>query len=224
MIKKPSLSLSSLTTFVLVCCAVIVTVLLVRRELRPPSDVVLEWRDVDGWQAFEERFGGETDVLTLYKFSDPQCQFCQEQHEILRMIERTYVENVQVVRLHFPLPRHLQAAAASEALECARDQQAFEAMLDVQFERPDLVEMSAWDSLSFLSGVDDPGKLTSCVESDEKRALVNEHMEWGRRVDVRYTPTILLEGKMYPGRLRYQHLKAAVDGALAEKATTSPRS
>jgi protein-disulfide isomerase len=56
----------------------------------------------------------------------------------------------------------------------------------------------------------DEKRVAACVASDATRRHVEEDLAAGRAADVRGTPTFVLDGKAYPGRIPDEILRAAL--------------
>lgn len=74
----------------------------------------------------EPNKGDKNPSVTIVEYSDFQCPFCQRAVPTMDQILLEYQEKVQLVYKHYPiLSSHPNAQLASEASECAREQNKF---------------------------------------------------------------------------------------------------
>src|SRR5690349_23884305 len=137
MSRFPNL-LSNLATVTLVACALMITGLVVRRELfAPTASAVAEERNVGNWRSApgEGRVIGRNDApKQIVAFSDFQCPYCAEARtQIDSILARN--PGVSVVFRHLPIQSiHPHAFNAAVASECAGEQDRFRAFHDALFD------------------------------------------------------------------------------------------
>lgn len=208
-----------LVTGTLVLCALGMTALVVRRELfgGGTGRQSVQLKDVDWMQLTNtgRRMGPSTASVRIVEFSDFECPFCRKMSFRLDSLRQRHPADVAVVYHHFPLVQHLHALAAANAAECAADQDAFEAFHDKLFQRPDLVEAEAWDSVGRLVGLE-PTRFLACVASAEHRDAVQRDVQEGERLGIEGTPAIIIRGSMTTGTIATTELEEMVDDALRD--------
>jgi hypothetical protein len=114
-------------TVTLTLCVVLVTGLVLRRELSPPGSAdgatAQELVAVDGWEALIQagnRIGSPTPSVEVLVFVDFQCPACRTfaQGPLSTILDR-FGEKLVVIVRHMPLPYHEYSYAAAIATECA---------------------------------------------------------------------------------------------------------
>lgn len=197
--------LSNVATGVLVLCALLVTGLVVRREFFPPAPLAV--RDggelIPGWEEYARgghSMGPADAPLTLVEFSDFQCPACRVLSASLQEIREEYPDDIRVVYRHFPLKTHEAAIPAALASECAAAQGRFEPFHDALFARQDSVGALPWTRFAQEAGVPDVTAFERCMAgSAAAAAALNADTLAGQKLQVRGTPTLLVNGKRYNG-------------------------
>lgn len=199
---------------VLVLCALVVTGLLVRREMgapeaAPPAQRVADWRE---YASRGQRTGPASAPVTVVEFSDFQCPACRVLAERLRTLRGEDPAGLAVVFRHFPLPNHTLAEPAARASECAANQGRFEPFHDAVFAAQESLSDTAWAGLATRSGVPDLAAFRRCVAAGES-ARVREDVAAGMRLGLRVTPTLLINGKRVNGAPSLETLRGMIDEA-----------
>ena len=213
---------SNLSTAILVTCALVVTGLVVRRELLASSTQSSTERGyVSDWQALAAlgHWSGESDApVVIAEFSDAQCVYCRDSHNDLEQIQAMYGDKVAVSHLHFPLPARPQSWDAANAMECAADQGPyFPRYKKLTHNRPALVRDSLWDSLAVLAEIPDLETFHDCVATQRHIEKVVRQVEAGQGIGVSATPTTIINGIKYPARLRIEGLQFLIDSLLSQQ-------
>lgn len=79
--------------------------------------------------------GGANAKVTIVEFSDFQCPFCSRALPTINQIMSEYKDDVRLVYKHYPITSiHPNAQKASEASECAREQNKFWEYHDLLFQ------------------------------------------------------------------------------------------
>lgn len=194
-------------------CAVIVTALVVRRELFTPSAaegaITAESRTISDWHSYTDgqRLGPVQAKVTIIEFSDFECPFCKAMSGRLAAIRRKHPSEVALVYRHFPVAYHKNAAAAARASICAGAQNRFEALHDQLFAHQDSLGLIPWSVLAARAGVPDGAAFGACMSNPTSPAEITRDMEAGTRLGVQGTPTFLVNERL---------LRGATPGALEE--------
>ena len=203
---------------VLVCCALVVTGLVVRRELfSTPIPPAAPMR-VEAWREYARsgnRMGSAEAAVTLVMFSDFQCRFCAVAAGRIRALRREYPNDVAVIYRHFPLRTHPHAVAAARASECAGAQGQFEAYHDALFLKQDSIGAMPWVRYATEAGVADLRRFERCVNATSPVAALERDTLAGARLEVRGTPTILINETRIVGTPPLDTLRSYVERALA---------
>ncbi|WP_411279184.1 DsbA family protein [Gemmatimonas sp.] len=140
------------------------------------------------------RLGEVTAPDTLLIFSDYQCPACKRFERLLSDYAQMSRSKLTIGYLHFPLPTHPQAVRAANLAECANILGRFSLAHHVLFEAQDTLSrinvaeiakrMRPVDSVAFID----------CAEQSDTSAAVVESIELARRLSVRATPTLIVNG------------------------------
>lgn len=215
----------------LVVCALVITALLVRRELAPaqrttrrgdgPPERVKEWSTI-----LQNRLpAGVQTPVTILEFGDFECPACQYFETILDSIRARYPGSVTVLYAHFPIPRHQFALPAVRASECAREQGRFDQMRNVLYSRQDSFGVMPWTAIAARAGVADTIEFASCVRESGPIAQLAIDTVLANQLGATATPTIVVNGWRWRMVPTLAKLDSAVREALPGKtASMSPSS
>jgi protein-disulfide isomerase len=206
-------------TGLLTVCAVVITALMVRREVFPgsqafatPTATVPDWRE---YAAVGRRMGPAGARVTITEFSDFECPYCRLMADRLRAIREKHPDEVAVVFRHFPLPRHQFAHKAALASDCAAAQGRFEAMHDVLFAGQDSIGQVPWTGFAVAAGVRDIPAFRRCISDPAGFPAISRDSAAARQLRVASTPTILINDERLIGALPLDTIMAHVEHALA---------
>lgn len=211
---------SRCSVWVLVACALVVTALVVRRELllesgveatQPVHESVAEWRDV---AAVGYRLGPVGARATIVQFVDFRCVYCRTFAKTLEQISYEYEGDVALVFRHFPLDLHPHSTDAAVASECAGQQDAFWGYHDALFADQDAIGGKAWSEFAIEAGVPDLGRFELCMSGVSSRAAVLRDVEAGQRLGIDSTPTSLLNGRLLRGAVTARALRREINALL----------
>ncbi|NOT07105.1 MAG: thioredoxin domain-containing protein [Gemmatimonadales bacterium] len=196
--------LSNAVSAILPICAIVITGLVVRRELFPPSaSAEPEIRKISDWKPLFE--GGSVmgpigAPIRILVFSDFQCPFCAEANTSLARLRAAFPGQVAVIHRHFPLESiHPYARAAARAAECAGAQGRFEVYQDALFAAQASLPSQPWDSLARVSAVPDSAAFARCHAASLFDERITRDLKLGRAIGVNGTPTFIFDGKMVAG-------------------------
>jgi protein-disulfide isomerase len=156
--------------------------------------------------------------VTIVEFSDFECAYCARNHVILNELVERQPYLVRVVYRHFPLDAtcndaleksvHSRACRAAEAAECAGKQGRFHEMADVLFANQRRLFENNLYELAESVGVD-AKEFRRCMDEHAPRADIMADAHEGKRLDIRSTPTLFINGRKVVGTLpdldRYEH-------------------
>lgn len=185
----------------LTAAALVIAAVLVYRELYPTGSAASKPRRVKEWQQLASmgtRIGSEAAPLQLLEFTDIECPFCASFHSRFVALDSSYPGAISLVVLHYPIESHVNAAAAAIAAECAGAQGRFKPFLTTAFAMQDSLGHLAWTQLARSAGVPDTTQFASCLGSTAPPARIAQHKAEADRVSIRGTPTIIVNGWLYP--------------------------
>jgi protein-disulfide isomerase len=146
--------------------------------------------------------GREDAPVVIYEFADFQCPGCgQFAAFVTPLIKQRLVEPglVRYVYYDFPLAMHPHAFLAARAARCANEQGKFWEYHDLLYGRqPTWSAMRDATDYFIELGVEaglDEDQFESCVRSDKYAEEVTRSMKLGESLQVRGTPTVIVNGK-----------------------------
>ncbi len=192
--------LDRVTNLVLMGCCIVVTGLLVRKELAPrqsdtlppPPTHVGDWASL---AAGRERIGASSAPIVLIEFSDFQCPYCKAFSKVIDTLKTKYGASLQVVFRNFPLVRiHPLAHTAAIAAECAAIQGRFSQYHDRLFRTPDSLAAVDWIALAADEGVADTIEFAKCVREAQPESALRLDSIAAERIALVGTPTVIING------------------------------
>jgi protein-disulfide isomerase len=218
------MKLDMVVTATLIACAVITTVVVVRREFVAPAAVPRQVESkpilVSGWRDDLKkgvRLGADTAQVQLIEFADFECPYCSSFHKTLKVVRERYPTQVALIYVHFPLPMHRFAVPAARVAECAGEQGRFEAMHDRLYEGQDSLGLKPWSDYATAAGVPDVAQFDACIRRSDPIPRVEEGKQLGTQIDVKGTPTLVINGWKLGHPPTEQELDAMVKAVLAGK-------
>jgi protein-disulfide isomerase len=196
--------MSEMGSWILVVCAVATTGLVVRREFAQVATVTEPKREpvyLEGWEralAIGTRSGSATAPVQVVEFADFQCPACARFDATVQMVLQEHPEKVAFTLVHFPIPFHDSADAAARSAECAHSQGRFNAMRSALFEKQDLIGSVPWTEFGKEAGIPDLSLFEACVSNTQPLEQVENGKKLGEAMNVRGTPTILVNGWKLP--------------------------
>ena len=197
-----------LSTLLIGCCAVIVTGIVVARELRPTPQASggnPSIATVDDWQVLADggHHAGPSDAsVTIVEFGDYECPLCKEAVPHLDAIRRKYPSDVRLVYRHLPLSQHPSAYPAARAAECAGEQGVFWEFHDALYSR------SAWQygdgygrfaELARNVGVGSLDRFNECLDREGPVPAIAADQAAANDAGLAGTPTFVINGDVYRG-------------------------
>ena len=214
---------STAVTTILVICALIITVLVIRRELFVPNHasdpVEVKVLEVAAWQKVSEQgpvMGPQNARVKIVEFYDYECPFCRRIQPALDEIREKYPDDVAIIHRHFPLQFHLNAYPAAIAAECADSQDRFEAYHGLLFEKQDSLAHLQWDRLAQAAGVPGLPRFRECVEQAIPSERIETDKDLAQALEIKSIPTLIVNGKLFTGTLSVDQLEKITQQAIGE--------
>jgi protein-disulfide isomerase len=212
-------------TLTLVLCALITTGLVVRREFAAPKAAsrqlpTAEPEFIKNWQSALVRgvkLGSPSAPIQLIEFADFECPYCGSFHGTLRALRERYPTQVTLTYVHFPLPMHRFALSASRVAECAGEQGRFEAMYDQLFDGQASLGVKPWSDYAIAAGVPNLSSFDLCIKKTAIVPRIEEGQQLGAQLDVKATPTLIVNGWKLGRPPSLDELDAMVKAVLAGK-------
>lgn len=187
----------------------------------PAAPLIGAFRAVDE-QANHIR-GPANAKVTIIEYSDLECPFCKRFHPTMLQVMKDYPNDVRWVYRHFPLDQlHQQAAAESNAAECAGEQGRFWEFIDKIYEvtpSNDGLDLTKLPEYAREVGVANITQFEQCVAENKYADYVNKDVadaEVAGGTGTPYSVIIGPNGKKLPieGAQPYTAVKAAIDSLL----------
>ena len=151
--------------------------------------------------------------VLIQEFSDFECPYCGRVQPTLKLLKQEYGDKIEIEFNHFPLDMHQNAQKASEAAECARDQDKFWEYHDILFENQRNLAVTELKTYAEDLGLDTT-KFNNCLESGEKFDIVDADMKQGIANGISGTPGFLINGKLIKAAQPYEEFKKIIDNEL----------
>jgi protein-disulfide isomerase len=188
-----------------------------------PVQAALGARDTTGFTGY--LIGDPNAPVEIVEYADFQCPVCADFDQVqypdvkLRLID---TGKARLVYRDFPLDEvHPEARLAAHAAACADDQGGFVAMKDALYVRQTSWtfqgDRKAYGIMGDLVGQIglDRGTWEGCMEAGTHAARIQASYEEGQRVGVGSTPSFLVDGKLYAGRMNSDQMVRVVDSLIA---------
>lgn len=210
-------------TLVTAACAVAVTIVVVRQQVRGRPSVAgaaatsprknRTVADANQMLAAGRRLGPEEAPLTILYFGDFECPACKHFSTTLSAFRKDHPNDVSVVFRHFPLEYHRFAYPSARAAECAADQGQFEEMYEVLYGAQDSLGLLTFQELARRANVPDLAQFTKCNAMTSRVPRIEQDLAAGTSIRLPGTPGVIINGTLYEERLPTQ---AVLDSLLRD--------
>jgi protein-disulfide isomerase/uncharacterized membrane protein len=163
--------------------------------------------------------GATEPVLLITEYSDYQCPHCQRGHDEVRKLIEAHPDRVRVVHRQYPLdqqcnnaiprPFHLYACRYARFSHCAQEQGRFWEANDYLFANGRRRFPVSPEELAANVGLD-IDELRACASGEAVAQAIQADLESGRELGIRGTPTYVVRGETYPGRIPPEIIEAAL--------------
>ena len=160
-------------------------------------------------QAPVEHVLGNPDApVTVLEYADFECPYCAAAAPVLKQLVEESQGQVRLVFRHFPLAdNHPHALTAALAAEAAGAQGAFWPMHDLLFARQDRLSDVALRAYAEELGLD--GSRVVGEAAQEFAGKVAADFSAGLDDEVAGTPTVVVDGQLFSGRVELAALRRA---------------
>lgn len=153
--------------------------------------------------------------IEVIVFSDFECPYCRQLHSTLDQLGRLYPKQVVIKHKHFPIPGHELGDKAAIGSYCAGKQGKFKEYYDSVFTTTGRLTGERLDSLPLQLSLNIK-EYKSCVADPSSRAAIEADKLDGKKIGIQATPTMVINGKSYPGAKKLDDLEAIIE-ALKKK-------
>lgn len=192
-----------------VACAVVVTSLLVRKEVFSATEPAVRRvtvRDsgsshaVEGWdklRAIGHRIGPDSAGVHIVEFADFECPYCGKfANQTWRGLRAKFGDRIQLIFRHWPLSYHRFAYPTARAAECAAAQGRFEAFHDSIYSEQDSLGLVAFDAFAKKAGVADISAFVECFKKGGKVPAIEADIAAAVAVGATGTPAVIVDGQL----------------------------
>jgi protein-disulfide isomerase len=159
-------------------------------------------------RSVEHVLGNPEAPVTVIEYGDFECPYCAAAAPVLRQLVEESDGRVRLVFRHFPLAgTHPHALTAALAAEAAGAQGAFWPMHDVLFARQDRLSDTALRAYAEELGLDADRVVGEAAQ--EFAGKVAADFEQGLEDEVAGTPTVIVDGELFSGRVELAALQRA---------------
>jgi protein-disulfide isomerase len=156
----------------------------------------------------EHVLGNPDAPVTVLEYGDFECPYCAAAAPVLRQLVEESQGQVKLVFRHFPLAdAHPHALTAALAAEAAGAQDAFWPMHDLLFARQDRLSDVALRAYAEELGLD--GSRVVGEAAQEFAGKVAADFAAGLEDEVAGTPTVVVDGELFSGRVELAALRRA---------------
>jgi len=215
----------SLAVGILVVCAVVVTGLVVRRELvsvparaaARPVENTIDSKTHAALMAQGHLRGSKEARLTIIEFVDLEYPFCAMVDGVLDSVLRTFAEPVALLIKHFPLQTlHRHAYNAALASECAAVQGKFDAFVQAVYATQDSLGILDWTDFARRAGVSRMHEFSNCLSGATFAERIRDDIAAGASAGVYGTPTYIVGNSVYLGDPAHPRFSELIMRALAD--------
>jgi protein-disulfide isomerase len=156
----------------------------------------------------EHVLGNPDAPITVLEYADFECPYCAAAAPVLKQLVEESQGQVRLVFRHFPLAdNHPHALTAALAAEAAGAQGAFWPMHDLLFARQDRLSDVALRAYAEELGLD--GSRVVGEAAQEFAGKVAADFSAGLDDEVAGTPTVVVDGRLFTGRVELAALRRA---------------
>lgn len=195
----------------------------------PPTNQPIEVSTDD-----DPSLGPEDAKVTVIEFSDFECPYCGATagtHDILigrfksqdptweaavpKLKELAKQGKIRFVFRDFPLSGHRNAQKASEAAQCANDQNKFWEYHDKLFENQDTLDVTSLKKYAAELSLETT-TFNECLDSDKYEKEVKDDFKDGSVAGVSGTPAFFVNGKLISGAQPFEVFEQIIEDELAK--------
>jgi len=211
------------TSISLTLAALAIAAALVRREFFPAadhSDAANAPVFIEDWESFVDDGilqGPSSAKIIVTEFVDFECPVCAMYEKTLQGVVEKFPGVVSRLSIHFPLSEiHSHSLSAAVAVDCAHEQGRFAQMSNTIFSKQDSLGSLSWSDLARRSEVVDSIAFKVCFTGPTP-PRVTRGIELAKELNLRGTPTIIVNGWKYAGGLPESALISVIENTLAGK-------
>jgi len=157
--------------------------------------------------------GNPAGRVTLVEFADYQCGHCKQAQALMHALLAEYPKDLVFYFKHFPLSGHVNALNAALGATAAQKQDKFWQFADKVWENSEQLTPALLESLAKEIGLDFT-RWYADVGAEEVRERVQRDRTEGRSLQIRRTPAIFINGRLFADEPDLPGLKDWIDEEL----------
>ena len=157
--------------------------------------------------------GSDSPKVTIIEFFDYNCGYCKKSLDAIRELLRSEYD-LKISFRDYPILSPSSRIAAAAALAAKEQGKYFlfhSALMNLQGNLDENKIYSTAENLEI-----DIVKLKEDMNKPEINKILEENEELARKLNIRGTPTFLINGKLYAGALELSKLKAIINQSLED--------
>ena len=167
---------------------------------------------------------GKNDAkITVKVFSSLTCPYCASFHnKIFNQLKKDFIDLGLVKFEHHAFPLDLAALNAEIIVRCHVDDEKKFKLLEKIYEN-----QKTWAVGSDINKINDSikkigskfnlddAKMDECLKNDQVQDdILNQRIEAQKKYKIESTPTVMINGKKYSGKIEYEEFKKAIEKKL----------
>ncbi len=181
-----------------------------------PANVIIQPADTAGFSGYV--MGSDSAPVEITEYADYQCPACQDFATVqMPSVEQTLIQTGRARWRYrdFPLAQHPHARLAAHAAACAHEQGKFWEM-----HRRIYDGQASWSPKgNAASSFRDYARAENlnleqydaCMKSGKYAGRIEASVQEGSKMGVNSTPTFLIGGRLFPGKMPSDRMKQIVD-------------
>jgi len=186
------------------------------RTVSIPANVTVQAADTAGFRGY--LLGSDSAKLEITEYADYQCPFCQTFDQLqLPTIKQQLIDSGRLRWRYrdFPLQQHSFSRLAAHSAACADEQGKYwEQHRRIYEGQQDWAEVRdagpIFRQYARANGLD-LGRYDTCMRTAKYAGRIQASYDEGVRVGITATPTLLIGGRLYQGRLDSDAIVRLVD-------------
>jgi len=158
-------------------------------------------------------FGDPNAKVIIIEFVDYNCGYCKKSLDAITRLLNSEL-SLKVSFRDYPILSSSSKFAAKAALAAKKQGKYFELHSELLNVKGNLSEEKI---LEMAKNIDiDVAKLKIDMEDPEIAVIIQNNENLAKKLNIRGTPTFIINGKLYAGALEFDKLRALIDKALSE--------
>ena len=158
-------------------------------------------------------FGDPNAKVIIIEFVDYNCGYCKKSLDAITRLLNSEL-SLKVSFRDYPILSASSKFAAKAALAAKKQGKYFELHSELLNVKGNLSEEKI---LEIAKNIDiDVAKLKIDMEDPEIAVIIQNNENLAKKLNIRGTPTFIINGKLYAGALEFDKLRALIDKALSE--------